>query len=544
MATGSTDSSAALERGRAAFASRHWSEAFGQLVEADEMQVLGADDLALASDAAFLLGRDPDVVAFGTRAFRAHLDDERLQRAANDAFWLGLAHAQRGEMAQAGAWFERAGELVGRLGGDVPEAGYLLVPAGLGALEAGQPEAAHEAFARAEALGERFGDRDLRVLGTLGRGQSLIAQAEVAHGFRLLDEAMLAVTSDEATPIVAGIVYCATIEACHLALDLRRAQEWTDALTDWCAQQPDLVPYRGQCRLYRAELLRLHGDWPGADEESRQAATLLLGPPLDPGVGEAYYQQAELARLRGAVADAERAYLEASRYGRRPEPGIAWLRLAQGRVDTALGMIRRALEEAPADARLLEAGVEIELRAGDPRSARTLADRLLALATAPTSTALAAMAAYVDGLVDLVEGDATASLRRLREAASGWQQVGAPCEVARVRVAAAAACEALGDQETADRELEAARQTFEALGARSLLAGLGRASGSEDRHGLSAREAEVLGRLAAGLTNREIASELGISERTVDRHVSNLYTKLDVSSRAAATAWAVAHRLA
>jgi DNA-binding CsgD family transcriptional regulator len=392
------------------------------------------------------------------------------------------------------------------------------------------------------SIAERFHEADLAMIGRLGRGETLIALGQRERGIRLLDEAMAAVTAGEVSPPVAGIVYCGTVEACRATFDLRRAREWTAALTAWCASQPDLV-FRGQCLTYRAELMRFNGDWITAADEAGRAKTVLLGPPVNPAVGEAMYEEAELHRLQGRLSEAERGYIEASGFGRRPEPGLALLRLAQGRGAAAQGMIARALDESPTDPRLLETAVTIALGRGDVSGARTHANALLGSIDPDMPPLLEAMVMRAEGEVLVAEGNQREALRALRRAFALWQELDAPFEAARVRVAIGRALRALGDPETADLELAAARRVFEELGAAPALADLDRPTGLT-AHGLSPRELEVLRHLAAGRTNRDIAEELGISERTVDRHVSNLYTKLDVSTRAAATAWAYEHGLA
>ena len=454
-----------------------------------------------------------------------------------------MGFAFRGEIAQAGAWFGRAAELIEKSGRDCVESGYLLIPVGLGQLE-GQhdPEAAFQTYQQISAIAERFGDTDLATFGRLGRGESLIAMGERDRGIRLLDEAMAGVTAGEVSPAVAGMVYCATIEDCYGIFDIRRAQEWTTALTDWCAAHPDLV-FRGRCLIYRAELMRFHGDWATAADEVQRARLVLAGPPVNPAIADAHYEVAEQYRVRGSFEEAERAYAEGSAIGRRPEPGLALLRLAQGRAATARSMIARALEELPDDPRLLEAAVTIALGRGDSVEARSFVERLHPSAGSGAPTLLEAVRARAEGEVLLAEGKPGEALRALRTAIGLWQQLDAPFDAARVRVAIARACRALGDNETAELEIAGARRVFEALGAAPALAELdGTANGPS--HGLSPRELEVLRHLAGGRTNHEIADQLGISERTVDRHVSNLYTKLDVSTRAAATAWAYEHGLA
>jgi DNA-binding CsgD family transcriptional regulator len=358
---------------------------------------------------------------------------------------------------------------------------------------------------------------------------------------------MVSVTAGEVSPIIAGIVYCSVIEACQDLFDLRRAQEWTAALSRWCEAQPDMIPYRGQCLVYRAELMRFHGAWGEATDEAQRARIWLSRPPPEPGVGEALYQLAELDRLRGASGAAETAYREASSWGRSPEPGLALLRLGQGDVAAAVAAIRRALAEAADDlvrARLLEPQVEIALAAGDVITARGAAEALAGLAESFDAPLLRAMATRSDGAVRLAEGDIEGALATLRRAWDAWRDLDAPYEAARVRVRVGRACGEIGDLAGATMEFDAARDVFERLGAAPDLAWLEKEAGRSDPAriaGLSPRELEILRSVASGKTNRAIAEGFTISERTVDRHVSNIFTKLDVSTRAAATAWAYEH---
>jgi DNA-binding NarL/FixJ family response regulator len=536
-----------VDRGRAAFDRKAWSLAFGLLIEADTTTPLALDDLELAGFAAQYHGDDEAAVRLATRVHHEALAAADHVRAARMAFWLGMAYAARGDMTQGGAWLARAAGLLDEHDIDSVERGYLAIPRGIALIEP-DPAAALEAFELARAYAERFGDRDLAAMARIGRGRSLIGLGEMQRGVALLDDAMVDVTSEALTPVVTGIVYCASIEAFAEIFDLRRAQGWTQALAEWSAGQSERLPFRGRCLAYRSELLRFHGDWAEALEEARRAETWLLRPPPEPAVGEAYYQQAELHRLRGEFAVAEVAYREASRWGRRTEAGRALLLLARGRRPQARAMIERALDEAPDDilrARLLPVLAEIALATGDLDGMGSALHDLGILDRARPAPLLTATLAWLGGELRLAKGDARGALSRLREAESIWRELDAPYDAARTRVGLGNALRALGDEESAALEFDAAVRTFQELGAdpdlRRTAALLGGRTATPG--GLSAREAEVVRLVARGQTNREIAAALGISERTVDRHVSNILAKLDVSSRAAATAFAVEHGL-
>ena len=538
-----------IELAREAFEQQRWSEAFTRLSDPNVSGSLGFADLERLAQAAHMLGRSRDRQKAGERAYAAALADGDLEHAAWAAFWVGFGHMQYGEIAQGGGWLGRSGGLLEQIGEPTVVEGYLLIPAGLGSLEEGSVAEARDAF---EAMGEiarQFRDRDLATISLLGRGDCLIRMGQRREGIELLDEAMLAVASGDVSPVNVGLVYCAAIESYHQVFDLRRAQEWTGALAAWCDAQPDAVPFRGRCMVYRTELMVLHGQWDAAADEVRRARDRLAGPPVEPSLGEADYQQAELDRLRGSFAASAAAYRRAAEHGRRPEPGLALLRLAQGRPASALATIRRAVNEA-ADMltrqRLLGPYVEILVAAGDLESARLAATELGQLAVGADSPLLDAIAAGADGAVRLAGGAYADSLDALRRAWAAWQSIDATYEAARVRVLIAHACRELGDDDAAGIELEAAARVFSDLGAGPDLARVRRAFGTQPGAGgaqLTGRELEVLRLLAAGRTNREIAGQLVISERTVDRHVSNVFSKLDVQSRSAATAYAYEHEI-
>jgi len=528
-----------VERGRDAFERRAWRDAFDAFVGAAP---LGVDDEERLAVAAFLVGEDEASAHAWERAHLGHLEVGDHESAARCGFWLGLTLLLHGEAARGSGWLARADRLVAGAGPTCAVTGLLLVPSFLGALESGDTAGAVELARRIVAIAVACGDRDVLALGLLCRGEASLALGDLAGGLRSLDEAMVSVTTGEVTPIPAGIVYCAVIEACVDVFDLRRAAEWTEALHQWCSSQPDLVPYRGQCLVHRSQLLQVHGDWTAAIIEARRAAER-LAEPLHPALGIARYQQGELHRLRGEFADAMKAYRAASEMGRDPAPGLALLRLAQGDHTSAASAIRRMLAERTAShARLpvLAAAVEVHLAVGDLAGARAASDELSALAREIDAPVLHAIAEHATGAVLVASADPDAALVRLRAASQRWRDLEMPYELARTRVTIARACRALGDLDAAEIELGLARTTFEQLGAAPDLDRLVPSvdGGSSFASELSDRELEVIRLVATGRTNREIATTLSISAHTVARHLQNIFVKLGVSSRTAATAYA------
>ena len=539
-----------LERGREAYARQEWGEAYRRLSSADREEPLGPDDLERLATAAFLLGKEEESALVWGRAHQAFLAAGQRSPAVHCAFRVGIGLLEKGELARGRGWLARARRLLEGAAPDCLEQGYLLLPDGLEQFSEGDYEAAMRTLARAAEIGERHRDSDLIALARHAQGRAMIRRGRTAEGLAMLDEAMVAILADEVSAVVVGDVYCSVISGCQEVFDWRRAQEWTEALTRWCAAQPELVAYRGQCLLRRSEVLQLRGDWGGAMHEARRACERLVDPPGQPGIGAAFYQIAELHRLRGELAQSEEAFRQASLHGRLPQPGLALLRLAQGHVHEALPAVRRAVDEALEQRirpRMLAALVEVALSANDPDLAWRAAVELESMASDLGASYLRALADAACGAVLLARGDARAAIVRLRQAEAIWRELDAPYETARTRAFIGRACRELGDECGSELELEAAGSVFRRLGAAPDLERLERSHRMEAPKaaagGLTRRETEVLRLIAAGMTNRAIAGKLGISEKTVARHVSNILLRLGLSSRSAATAFAFKHAL-
>ncbi len=530
-----------LARGREAVGRRAWTDAHASLTAADDGTGLAPADLELLATSAYMLGRDEEYLAVLERAHHAHVDAGEPLRAARCAFWSGMHLLLRGEMGRGTGWLGRAQRLVELHADECVERGYLLMPLVFRREAEGDLDGGAAIAGQAAAIAQRFGDRDLFGLAVHVQGHLLVEGNRITEGLALLDEAMIAVTTGELSPIASGIVYCGVILGCQQAYEPRRAQEWTAALTEWCESQPDMVAFTGRCMTHRAEIMLLRGEWAKALAEARRAGARAAQANNRTAVGDALCLEGDIRRVRGDLDAAEEAYREANRSGCEPQPGLALLQLARGDAATAAAAIRRALGETAEVARrtrLLPACVEIMLAGGDVAAAHDACDELEGIAAGRGSEVLDAIVAQTRGSVDLAEGDPVAALPALRRAWRVWQEVGAPYETARVRVLTSRACRALGDGDAAEMELEEARETFRRLGAACDLARIDAHVGAAAAHGLTERELEVLRLVATGQTNRAIAAELVLSERTVDRHVSNIFAKLGVSSRTAAAAYA------
>jgi DNA-binding NarL/FixJ family response regulator len=534
-----------VERGRAAYQRQDWPACWAAFADADAGAPLAPADLQLLAISGYLTGRDESAYNALARAYNAHVAAGDPRTAARCAFYLAFLLQDTDEAARAGGWVARARALVDQhdLGG--AEAGLLNGMQAHALLESGSVADAVDLAERTVAAGRAVGDPDVVALALLTLGHAHVSRGDLRSAVACLDEVMLAVSGDELIPPVAGLAYCAVIAACMRMHDLRRAREWTAALSGWCDAQPGLVPYRGICLVHRAELMTLSGNWPDAFVEATRATELLRASAS----AEAFYRLGELHRLRGDFPSAEAAYRRANTGGRVPEPGLLRLRLAQGRADAAAATARHLLSQAGdgmVRLEMLAACTDAAIAVGDLDLARVATDELERLADTSKEPLATACASRAVGQVLLGEQRAADALPVLRRGWRAFQQLDLPYEAAQVRTLIGECCRALGDEDSAQMEFDAARWWFDQLGAapdRDRVAALAVAAARPADGGLTTREFEVLRLIAAGRTNRAVADVLFLSEKTVARHVSNIFTKLDVPSRSAATAYAYEHGL-
>jgi DNA-binding CsgD family transcriptional regulator/tetratricopeptide (TPR) repeat protein len=533
-----------IEDARTACDSYRWGDAFRLLAGVD-VEALDVDDLDRFATAAYLIGRAEEGFALWVRAHQMCVADQSIHRAA----YFGMRVAQglgfTGDLGRCRGWIDRTARILEDAGIDCVEQGYLAYGSAMVRLfETGDVAGARVGFVQAGKIGAQFAHRELVTLARIGEGRMLIYLGESADGMALLDEAMAAIEAGDLSPISTGDAYCTVIDACAELFDVVRCRAWTDSFGRWCDTQQELVLYRGHCFLHRAEILELQGRWSDALVESRNACERLAAPVIPGALSGASIIEGDLLRLMGEFESAAAAYQRASELGRDPQPGLALLRLAQGRIDVAHAMMRRVLDETEDSmtrARLLGPSVEISLATGDIVAARSAAEELVGIATEVGTPLLRAHAARAKGEVLLAGDDTKAALIELRKAFNSYHALAVRYDAACTRLLIADACEALGDHDAADMESGLARAALAALGATTPNTPVTQAD--SQRGGITQRELEVLVLLARGKTNRAIAHDLFISEKTVASHVSHIFTKLGVASRSAATAYAYDHGL-
>ena len=516
-----------------------WSD-----IEPDDMS---ADDLHDAAVAAYLLGRRDASVDFHQRAFALYQQSGTAVGAMRCCFHLAMIFGSGGEHALESGWTTRAERLLDDVEDDAVEHGYVALLHMYRHLGSGNLPAATEAAQAVTVVGRRHRDPDLLGLGLSCQGRLAIYAGRIAAGLALLDEAMAGAAAHELTPVVFGHVYCAAIEGCQEIADFGRVAEWTSALHRWCLAQPGLVAFTGQCSVHRGQLMRVHGAWPEALEEFARAVDRYRMADSVAAMGLAECERGDVLRQRGEYDEAEAAYQRSSEHGYDPQPGLALLWLARGAKADALAAVRRLVAEVSdpvAQCRLLPPAIDVLVTAGALEEARAVVDRLDEVAAHVGTEALQAFAAFASGTLELASGDAAGALPYLRKARQLWAHAQSPYECARVRLMTGRALTTLGDAESARKELETACATFRELGATPAVEEVERLLRPADHPaGLTEREVEVLRLVASGRSNTQIAEALVLSEKTVARHLSNIFVKLQVGSRTAAAAYAFEHRL-
>jgi DNA-binding CsgD family transcriptional regulator len=545
------DVTSALDRARLAYGRHDWTAAREGFAAAAEQGTLSVDDLASLADSAWWLGLNDEALAGFEAVFREYLSDDRRPEAARMALDTGFLWLLRGEQSIGGGWVSRGRRLLDELP-DCAEKGYGLAIDVEEAVAGGRFSEAVSTAKKVQKIASQFSDPNLAAVGLVGEGMALIRQGEVRAGLAALDEAMLPVAAGQVSSDWAGNLYCQMMGICHELADIPRARVWTETTERWCDRFTSAVMFAGVCRMHRAQLRQIEGDWDRAEEEARQVCHDLADMNVF-AVAESHYQIGEIRRLRHDLAGAEDAFRMAHGMGREPQPGLALLRMAQGRVAVAQASIRGALvsdSQGPlVRVPLLAAQVEIELAAGGVAPAEKAAAELERIASAFASPGIEASAAQARGAVLVALDRHVEALPVLREAIRKWQELIAPYQVARSRVLAARAALGLGDNDAADLDLEAAASLFDRLGAADDAMRVALLRSKSPVPGLTRREIEVLSNVASGQSNREVAATLFISEKTVARHLSNIFTKLGVSSRTEAAAFAfrqglISHRRA
>jgi len=505
---------------------------------------LEARRLDLLADAAWWLGRLDQCIEARERAYNLFDELGESRQAGQCAVWLYEHHAFRASPAIAKAWLRRARRALDDDDASVEHGALLLREAEV--LHGSGDLAAAAALAeRGGALGRqlRVADLEAEALQTLGRIR--IDQGDPTEGLALLDEAMLFALDGRLSPYSTGKVYCSLVSACEELSDHGRAAEWTAATARWAERHPFAV-FPGLCRVHHATALQWQGDWAGAEREATRACAELSTINL-PNAAAAWAEIGDIRRRLGDIAGAAAAFVNADRLCAQPRPGLALLRLAEGRLDMATSLIIDVVEATGwnrlARAKVLPARAQIAIAAGDLATAASAVDELEAIAKEFDSAGLLAAAATSRGRLQLAQSDPNACAT-LRNAVSRWSELGVPYEMATARTLLGQACRRTEDTAGAAAAFEAAREVFDALGVH-----VDARDDADDRApaplpaGLTAREAEVLRLVAAGHTNKEVAAALYLSDKTIARHLSNIFTKTGVTSRTAATAFAFEHHL-
>lgn len=530
-----------LAKARQAAEAQDWATVFEQFSELDDPTSLRAEDLEVLAQAAWWQGRIDVAIDAHERAYRGFFKSGKIDAAVMNSLYLFYDYMNQGDFAVGMAWQARAARLAKKVPGS-PAEGFVGIVACGAAYGEGDFESCLRTAKHVMELGEKHQDPTLMAWGLHWEGLCLIKRGQLDEGWTRLDEAMLEVSMKQMHPIWAGFLYCNTIQICEELGDPRRGWQWVETTERWLSSNPPGPIFPGICRMFKVRLLQERGVWDDAEAEASRLSEELPTRHVRTAA-RGHYEVGEIKRLRGDLAGAEELFAKAHQMGFDPQPGLALLRHAQGKLDAAAELIERALDAAPDRlnrAKFLPAVVEISLARKDEARAFEAVEELAATATAYRSPGLNAAARTARGALFMFRTETEDALAELREAVRRWSELDCPYEEGFARVRAAEALRALGNEDGARMELEAARELFARLGSVAEVQRTERLLGQSGHPGgLSDREVEVLELVAAGRTNKEIAGELFISEHTVARHLSNIFLKLGITSRAAATAYAL-----
>ena len=518
------------EQAGAAARRRDWQAAYDAYTALPD---LVAADLEALAEAAWWLGRMQESISRFTEAYRRHLDEGDDCGAGRTAFLLAIHTRLVGEAVQSAGWLNRAQRLLDGVA-ECADQGYVLYLRIAGRMGGGDLDGALTDARRMQDLGRRFGDPTLAALGVYFEGRVRVKQARVPEGLALLDEAMVAALSDELALFWTGAIYCGLMDACNELRDLRRASEWTEATRRWCDPLPLASLYPGICRVHHAQVLQVRGAWEQAEREALSACRDMVGIDVF-AVADAYYEVGEVRRLRGDLAGAEAAYSHAHEHGRDPQPGLALLRLAQGRGRGGVRVDRRGPARPPRAAAWNVPGCTrrrwrsrwpagtSRWRSRPPTRSPGRPRPITATGCAPSGIAVSARCGW------------RRDVRSRRWDSCGWRSCTGRPSTSLTRSRAPARCWPRGTARSATPMRPTARRRrrracFDRLGVRN--------GGATIPAGLTPREVEVVRLIAAGKSNRGIATELVLSEKTVARHLSNIFAKVGATSRAGVAAFA------
>jgi DNA-binding NarL/FixJ family response regulator len=531
-----------LRAAHEAYKRRDWAAAYRGYGDLYGTVSLTGEELYLFAHAAWWLGHIREMLRLCEESHATFLAEGRVERAAMVALETAFQWFLCGKPELGSGWLSRARRLLESLPQCLGHAWLVELEANERAA-AGDIEGALAGARRLQDFAVQLDEPALTSFGLALEGRLMVRRGDVERGFGLLDEAMLAVLAGRIAPAEAGNLYCQMMSICHDVADFRRAQHWTEIVERWCDGLSGAPMFLGICRVHQSQLLRMRGEWTTAAELAAAAARDLAELNVE-AAAEAQYEMAQCHRLRGSWDKARACYDAAAALGRSPHPGLALLELAQGRKEQAHEALSRCLA-AEADpfrrARLLVAQVEVACRRGDDDTAAAAAAAMEDIAGTYSTDGFRAWAAQVRGMVLICSGQSREAVAPLRSALATSTALGSRFEAANLHSLLGRALATIGDESAAQAQLEAARSAYAELGVAPVVPWLADTPAESAPGGLTTREAEVLGAIADGLTNRQVAAHLVISEKTVARHLANVYTKLGVANRTAAAAWAHQH---